>query len=95
MVLDENKIVEYLNDHVGEFITSYELVKVTKASDGKLDEIEKSDFGLFEMNDKVTEIAKRNGFTLSMAHHKKDSGGLAWGLPWNIDFKIKKRKSKK
>ena len=31
MVLDENKIVNYLNDHVGELITSYELVKITEA----------------------------------------------------------------
>ena len=95
MALDENKIVNYLNDHVGELITSYELVKITEAFEGKMDEIEKSDFGLFEMNDKVAEIAKRNGFTLSTAHHKKDPGGLAWALPWNIDFKIKKRKSRK
>ena len=51
MVLDENKIVNYLNNHVGELITSYELVKITEAFEGKMDEIEKSDFGLFEMND--------------------------------------------
>ena len=92
MVLDENKIVNYLNEHVGGFITSYELIKITGAYDGNLADLEASSFGMFEMHDKVAEIARKNGFALGTAHHKKEPGGMAWGLPWNIDFKILKRR---
>ena len=88
MKIDEKKIVEYLKNHLGESISPVQIVQKTGACDEELDFT-----NLFEITDEVFRIGRKNGFWLYMAHHR----GKAEGVPWNLDFIIKKayRRKKK
>ena len=87
MELNEDKIIDFLENHVGEYATSYRLVKAIDAYEG--DDLDKED--LFELENQVRKIAERNGFELNKDHNK----GKIIGLPWNIDFVIRKRDEEK
>ena len=82
--LDERKIVEYLKDHIGEKITSYQLVKAT---DSYLsDDLEDAD--LFDLHRQIRIIAEENDFYLDMSEHDNKCEGL----PYNLDFVIISRR---
>lgn len=83
MELDIEKVVDYLENHVGESATSYMLVKTAGAYEG--DDLDKED--LFGLEEKIKIIAEKNGFTLNKAHHKDE----ILGMPWCIDFIIERR----
>lgn len=87
MELNEEKIIEFLENHVGENATSYRLVKAIDAYEG--DDLDKED--LFELENQLHRIAERNGFELNKDHNKDK----IIGLPWNIDFVIRKRDEEK
>ena len=82
MKLNEKRIVDYLEEHKDEYITSYQLVDVTKACDEDLIKLGTQE--LFELDKQAFEIGKENGFFLSKRHHFNE----LLGMPWNIDFKI-------
>lgn len=87
MKLNEERIAAYLTEHIGESLTAYLLIRKSGAYDGDLEKLEVHDY--FELNEEVQAIAKANGFRLDMRHHQNHEEGL----PWNLDFIIKKRKS--
>ena len=87
MELNEEKIIEFLENHVGEYATSYRLVKAIDAYEG--DDLDKEN--LFELENQLRKIAGRNGFELNKDHNE----GKEIGLPWNIDFVIRKRDEEK
>ena len=86
MKLNEEKIINYLNEHEGRYITSYMLVRDADAYEGDLKKIQESD--KMDIETEVFRIAEENGFELNKKHH----GGALIGMPYNIDFKINKRK---
>lgn len=86
MNLDVEKIIDYLENHIGENTTSYLLVTKTSAYEGDNFENENK----FEMEKQICDIAERNGFYLNKEHH----GDADIGLPWNIDFVIERRDEK-
>lgn len=87
MELNEGKIVEFFENHVGEYATSYRLVKYLDAYEGEDLDSE----NLFELEDQMHRIAERNGFELNKDHNRDK----IIGLPWNIDFVIVKRDEEK
>ena len=56
------KIVRYLNEHVRENISSYLLIEKTGAYNGDFNSLTIEQ--LFELNDEVRDIARKNGFIL-------------------------------
>lgn len=86
MKLNEERIIRYLNEHVGETITSLQLVRNANAYEvNNASEAEK-----FEIEDAVTLIAKENGFVLDKSNHDNK----IVGFPFNLDFVIKRMELK-
>ncbi len=82
MMIDEKKVIDYLSRNIGEYTTSYLLVRDAGAYQGDMKKLDHDE--LLEMEDKVMKIAEANGFTLNKDHHDFKLEGL----PWNLDFKI-------
>ncbi|MBR4461058.1 MAG: hypothetical protein IKS51_00525 [Erysipelotrichaceae bacterium] len=76
MKIDENKLVKYLETHIGENTTTYWLAKECSVS-----EDEEMDF---ETDLLIRRIAEENGFRLNDDHHAYEE----LGMPWVIDFFI-------
>ena len=76
MKINEKKLIEYLETHVGENTTTYWLAK--KCSISEDDEMD------FEIDNLIRKIAEDNGFRLNADHHEYD----LLGMPWVIDFFI-------
>ncbi|MBR0137803.1 MAG: hypothetical protein IJM15_05285 [Erysipelotrichaceae bacterium] len=87
MKLNEERITKYLNDHVGEEITSFLLVKETGACEKDADKLEIDE--LFEIDEEVRRIAKASGYWLDMRKH----ANKCEGLPFVLDFKIRRKKT--
>lgn len=79
--INEDIIVDYLKDHIGDSISSFLLIRETGSYSGDLDKAD-----LFDLNRQVFIIAENNGFYLDMRHHD----GKVEGLPYNLDFIIMK-----
>lgn len=80
--LDKEKIVEYLESHIGERICSRELIIKTGSYRGE----DQGDVDYFKLHKQVLFIAEDNDFDLDMSSHY----GKYEGLPYNLDFEIKK-----
>ena len=76
MKLNERKIVNYLKDNVGEYISTRELVNETGAFEGVPTEKE-----WMEIHDEVMTIAEENGFAFDFSEWY----GQIVGLPYNLD----------
>lgn len=87
MKLNEKKIVEYLQSHIGHNTSTYRLIDASKAYEGNLEDKE---VNLFELDMELREIAKNNGFRLNADHNRY----RIIGLPWNIDFYIEESAEK-
>ena len=87
MKLNEKKIVEYLQSHLGENTSTYRLIDASKAYEGNL---ESKEVNLFELDKELRDIAKKNGFRLNSDHNRY----RIIRLPWNIDFYIKESAEK-
>ena len=85
MELDERRIAAYFLQHIGEYTTTYLLVKETGAYFGELNNLNEGE--LFESEDAVHSIAEKYGFILNKHHHD----GKCEGLPWNLDFLIEQK----
>ena len=76
MKIDEKKLVEYLEGHIGENTNTYRLAKECSVLDD-------DEMG-FETDMLIRRIAKENGFRLNSDHHANE----VLGMPWVIDFFI-------
>ena len=82
MKLNEKAIVDYLERNAGKFMSSWQLVSITNASNKSMEDL--TTVELFEMDEEVFNIGRRNGFYLSKRHHWFEE----LGMPWHIDFEI-------
>ena len=82
MTINEKKIVEYLENHIGENTTTYRLAVESGACEGMSDE--QIDEEMMEIDNKIRNIAEKNDFRLNDDHHAFEE----LGMPWVIDFYI-------
>ncbi|MBQ6478509.1 MAG: hypothetical protein IJI44_03980 [Erysipelotrichaceae bacterium] len=75
MKLNEQKLLDYLRNHIGENTTTERLIKDSGACEEEID---------FELDGKVRRIARENGYRLNDDHCKDEF----WGMPWVFDFFI-------
>lgn len=79
MKIDEKRLIEYLEDHLGENTRTIELIKKCG------DDIEKDDLHMdLKTDSEIRRIAAKNGYRFNSAHHENDE----IGMPWAIDFYI-------
>lgn len=79
MQINEKKLIDYLESHLGENIRTLDLAK--ECGIYKLGE----DFEMnIETDMKIRETAKANLYRLNASHHAED----VLGMPWSIDFYI-------
>ena len=75
-MVNEKRILEYLDRHIGNRITFFELVKDAKACEGMNDdEIQKKIMTIARI---VYEIAKDNGYRFNGDHHDYDETDRQW-----------------
>ncbi len=87
MMLKEEKIIAYLKEHVGESVSSLQLVMDAEAYEGDVRELERE--GLFILDEEVHRIARKNGFYLDMRHH----ANKLEGMPFHLDFIIRRKRA--
>lgn len=84
-MFDSFKIAYYMKDHIGETASTRRIVKQSGAFDGDFSKLSMDDWIKFD--EEVNDIAKWHGYVLDKSHHKNSLEGL----PWNLDFVIRKR----
>ena len=84
-MLNEKRVANYLRKHVGENVSSWQLVSRAKALNGRMNDLSVEE--CFRMNAEVFRIAEENGFFLDMSEHEFKLEGM----PWNLDFVIRKK----
>ena len=82
MKINEKKLLEYLENNIGERETIFSLVKRSGAYEGKSDADIRSE--IMGIDRKVREIAEDNGFYFNSHHHDNEF----LGMPWVYDFYI-------
>ena len=82
MKINERKLLEYLEEHIGERETIFSLVKRSGAYEDKSDVDIRSE--IMKIDQKVREIAEDNGFYFNSHHHDNEF----LGMPWVYDFYI-------
>ena len=82
MKINERKLLEYLEDNIGERETIFSLVKRSGAYEGKSDADIRNK--ITEIDQKAREIAEDNGFYFNSHHHDNEF----LGMPWVYDFYI-------
>ncbi|MBO4919757.1 MAG: hypothetical protein J5365_06330 [Erysipelotrichaceae bacterium] len=76
MKIDEKKLVEYLETHIGENTTTFRLAKeCSLTQDDEMD---------FKEDELIRRIAEENGYKLNADYHAYEE----LGMPWVIDFYI-------
>ncbi len=86
MKINEKKLVEFLENHIGHNYKMLELLKDSGAceeDDGEKMENDKIEIDLV-IDDHVCQIAEKNGFRFNRHHHDNH----LWGMPWVYDFYI-------
>lgn len=82
MIVNENRIREYLAKHVGDLTRTIDIVKDSNACEG-MDKDQISD-KLMEIDHEIRMIAQDNGYRFNSHHHAYEERGL----PWTYDFYI-------
>ena len=82
MKINERKLLEYLEDNIGERETIFSLVKGSGSYEDKSDVDIRNK--IMEIDYEVRKIAEDNGFSFNSHHH--DNAFL--GMPWVYDFYI-------
>jgi len=82
MKINERKLLEYLEEHIGERETIFSLVKRSGAYEDKSDADIRSE--IMEIDFEVRKIAEDNGFSFNSYHHDNEF----LGMPWVYDFYI-------
>ncbi len=82
MLINEKKLLDYLERNVGDNETIFSLVKKSDAFDGRSDkEIREN---MMEIDYEVRKIAEDNGYCFNSHHHDNEF----LGMPWVYDFYI-------
>ncbi len=84
-IIDEKAIADYLLCHIGEYMSTCEVIESTGAYSDDLNIIRQDDW--FGLEDMVFAIAEKNGLELDKNHHE----GELIGWPWEVDFLIKQK----
>ena len=84
-MFDSFKIADYMKEHVGETASTRRIVKQSGAFDGDFSKLSMDDWMKFDED--VNDVAKWHGYILDKSHHEN----RLEGLPWNLNFVIKKR----
>ncbi|MBQ1567724.1 MAG: hypothetical protein IIZ80_07560 [Erysipelotrichaceae bacterium] len=86
MKIDENRLIEYLENHIGENCRTVDLAKIcgmyNEAGDFHID---------LKTDGEIRRIAAKNGYSFNSSHHDNEE----IGMPWVIDFYIEAAISKK
>lgn len=82
MTINEKKLLEYLDSHVGDNFKMIELIEESKACEEMNDEKIKRE--LSEIDFEIRRIASENGFRFNSHHHDNE----LLGMPWVYDFYI-------
>ncbi len=82
MRINEQKLLEYLDSHVGDNFMMIELIEESKACEEMNDEQIKRE--LSEIDFEIRRIASENGFRFNSHHHDNE----LLGMPWVYDFYI-------
>ena len=82
MMINKERLLEYLETHVGDNTTIFELAKNSKAYDGISDDEIKDE--IMKINSKIRNIAIENGYRFNSHHHDNEESGM----PWVYDFYI-------
>ncbi|MBQ1482783.1 MAG: hypothetical protein IIZ28_04340 [Erysipelotrichaceae bacterium] len=85
MKINEKKLLDYLERHIGERMRSIDLLMESEVCEGKskkeiLDHI-------MRLDEEVHKIAEDNGYFLNSRHHDNE----ILGMPWVYDFYIEVR----
>ena len=82
MMINKERLLEYLETHVGDNTTIFELAKNSKAYDGISDDEIKDE--IMKINSEIRNIAIENGYRFNSHHHDNEESGM----PWVHDFFI-------
>lgn len=82
MKINERKLLEYLEEHIGEREIIFSLVKRSGAYEDKSDVDIRNE--IMEIDFEVRKIAEDNGFYFNSHHHDNEF----LGMPWVNDFYI-------
>jgi hypothetical protein len=82
MMINKERLLEYLETHVGDNTTIFELAKNSKAYDGISDDEIKDE--IMKINSEIRNIATENGYRFNSHHHDNEESGM----PWVYDFYI-------
>ncbi len=82
MMINKERLLEYLETHVGDNTTIFELVKNSKAYEGINDNEIKEE--IMKINSEIRYIATENGYRFNSHHHDNEESGM----PWVYDFYI-------
>lgn len=83
MMISEEKVIKFLNEHVGEETSTWTIAHACIADLGK-------DADMMEIDYEIRTIARKNGFRLDSSKYRD----MEIGFPYVVGFIIKKRKSK-
>ena len=81
MKLNQKAVIEYLISHVGEEVSTYEMIKSSHGEE-EIKNIEQLEW--MDIDDEVRKLAKLYGFKLGSSKYY----GMVVGLPYNIPFVI-------
>ncbi|MBQ5553270.1 MAG: hypothetical protein IIU37_06745 [Erysipelotrichaceae bacterium] len=82
MMINKERLLEYLETHVGDNTTIFELAKNSKAYDGISDDEIKDE--IMKINSEIRNTAIENGYRFNSHHHDNEESGM----PWVYDFFI-------
>ncbi len=82
MMINKERLLEYLETHVGDNTTIFELAKNSKAYDGISDDEIKDE--IMKINSEIRNIAIENGYRFNSHHHDNEESGM----PLVYDFYI-------
>ena len=82
MKINKKKLLEYLEEHIGDNMNMLDLIEESGACEGISEEEIRED--LLRINREIREIAEDNGYRLNSHHHDHE----ILGMPWVYDFYI-------
>ena len=76
MMINKERLLEYLETRVGDNTTIFELAKNSKAYDGISDDEIKDE--IMKINSEIRNIAIENGYRFNSRHHDNEESGMPW-----------------
>ena len=84
MMINKERLLEYLETHVGDNATIFELAKNSKAYDGISDDEIKDE--IMKINSEIRNIAIENGYRFNSHHHDNEESGMSWVYDFYIEI---------